>query len=190
MFTAEAKYRHSSSKWDQATRQVFSVEEYEIDEFLADDDEYNKTDEPTADRPNRNTQSEAFIQMQVPLVIDPEESPKMYEDTDSVSTFRPQVNNMPASVSPSKRFTPKIVSNPPSIQASSISDSKPSAINYQDDGESVSKLSDTQSRISSMEQDIKQLHSSFKHILDDLKHQSQQQASQQQRYDATLTGIF
>jgi hypothetical protein len=30
MFTTEAKLRHSSSKWDQATRQVFSVEEYEI----------------------------------------------------------------------------------------------------------------------------------------------------------------
>jgi hypothetical protein len=34
MFTTEAKYRHASSKWDQATRQVFSIEE-----FLADDDE-------------------------------------------------------------------------------------------------------------------------------------------------------
>ena len=41
MFTTEAKYRHASSKWDQATRQVFSIAEFEIDEFLADDDEYN-----------------------------------------------------------------------------------------------------------------------------------------------------
>jgi hypothetical protein len=63
MFTTEAKYRHASSKWDQATRQVFSIEKFEIDEFLADDDEYNKTDEPTAERPTRNDNAEAFIQV-------------------------------------------------------------------------------------------------------------------------------
>ncbi len=83
------------------------MEEYEIDEFLADDDEYNKTDKPTAERPNRNTQTEEFIQMQVPIVIDPEDSPKMYEDTDSVSTFRPQENSKPTSVSPSKKDLPQ-----------------------------------------------------------------------------------
>ncbi len=49
MFTTEAKFRHATSKWDQVTRQVFSAEEFEIDEYLADDDEYNKTDEPTAE---------------------------------------------------------------------------------------------------------------------------------------------
>jgi hypothetical protein len=42
MLTMEEKHRHISSKWDQATRQVLSIEEYEIDEFLVDDDEYNK----------------------------------------------------------------------------------------------------------------------------------------------------
>ncbi len=88
MFTTEANFQHASSKWDQATRQVFSVEEYEIDEFLADDDEYSKTDEPTAEWPIRNvTQDDFHIQIQVPIIIDPEESPKMYEDVDSVSTF-------------------------------------------------------------------------------------------------------
>jgi hypothetical protein len=191
MFTTEAKYRHASSKWDQETRQVFSVEEYEIDEFLADDDEYNKTDEPTAERPIRDTnRDESYIQVQIPIVLDPEDSPKMYEDADSVSIFHQTEKASPCSVSPSKRFTPKIVSNPPSVQVSSISDSKPSAISYLDDGESVSKLSDTQLRLSSMEQDIKHLHSSFKHALEDLKAQSQEQASKQSLYDATLLEIL
>jgi hypothetical protein len=81
------------------------------------------------------------------------------------------------------------VSNPPSILASSTSDSKPQDI-YQEDGESVSKLSDTQSRISSIEQDIKHLHSSFQHALAEIKLQSQNQASQQSQHEATLFEIL
>jgi len=143
MFTSEAKLRHASSKWDHTTRQVFSVEEFEIDEFLAEDDEYNKTDEPTAERPSRREgPDESYIQVHVPIIIDPEDSPKMYEETDSVSTFHQKEGPTPASISPSKSFTPNIVSNPPSILASSTSDSKPNDIDYQEDGESVSKLSD------------------------------------------------
>jgi hypothetical protein len=84
----------------------------------------------------------------------------MYDDADSVSTSQPK-DSHPASASPSKKFTPKIVSNPPSILASSVSDSKPQDIDYQHDVESVSKLSDMQSRISSIEQDIKHLQASF-----------------------------
>jgi hypothetical protein len=190
MFTTEAKYRHASSKWDQATRQVFSIEEFEIDEFLADDDEYNKTDEPTAERPTKNDNAEAFIQVQVPIILEPEDSPKMYEDTDSVSTFRQADALSPASVSPSKSFTPKIVSNPPSILESSTSTAKPVDINYQDDGESVSKLSDTQSRLSTMEQDFKLLHSSVQNTLEELKLQSQRQEIKLSKYDDTLLEIL
>jgi hypothetical protein len=191
MFTTEAKYRHASSKWDQATRQVFSVAEFEIDEFLADDDEYNKTDEPTAERPNRSSQAdESYIQVQVPIIIDPEDSLKMYEDDDSVSTFHQMGHPSHASISPSKTFTPKIISNPPSVLDSSVSNSKPTDINYQDEDESVSKLSDTQSRLSTMEQDIKHMHSSFQQTLAELKLQSQQQASKQSLYDATLSEIL
>ena len=39
MFTTEAKIRHTQSKWDHKTRQVFSADEYVVDELLADDDE-------------------------------------------------------------------------------------------------------------------------------------------------------
>jgi hypothetical protein len=173
------------------TRQVFSVEEFEIVEFLADDNEYNKTDEPKAERPNRTIiNGESHVQVQVPIILDPEVSPKMYEDTDSVSTFRQADHSSPASVSPSKTFTPKIVSNPPSILASSTSNSKPPDINYQEDRESVSKLSDTQSKISNMELDIKLMHSSFKSTMAGLKLQSQHQALKLSLYDDTLSEIL
>jgi hypothetical protein len=191
MFTTEAKLRHASSKWDQDTRQVFSVEEYEIEEFLADDDAYNKTDKPTAEKPTRTTFiDDSHIQIQVPIIIDSEESPKMYEDTDSVSTFRQPDTSSFTQVSPSKSFTPKIVSNPPSMMASSNSASKPLDINYQNDGESISKLSDTQSGLSNMEQDIKHLHTSFQEALDEMKLQSQQHALKQSTNDATLLDIL
>jgi TolA-binding protein len=133
---------------------------------------------------------DSHIQVNVPLIIDPEENPKMYEDTDSVSTFHHNENVTLASVAPSKSFTPNILSSPPSVLASSASESRPVDINYQDDGESVSKLSDTQSRISSIEQDIKHLHSSFQHALAEMKRQSQHQASQQSLHEATLSEIL
>jgi hypothetical protein len=101
MFTTEAKLRHVSSKWDQATRQVFSVEEFEIDEFLAEDDEHNKTDEPTMEKPvRRQAIDDSHIQVNVPIVLIPEDTPKMYEDADSVSTFHPKDVSAPPSVSP------------------------------------------------------------------------------------------
>jgi hypothetical protein len=87
MFTTKEKYCHASSKWDQATRQVFLAAEFEIDEFLAEDDEFNKTDEPTAEGRIRNLAgNESHIQVQVSIILDPEELPKMYEDTDLAST--------------------------------------------------------------------------------------------------------
>jgi hypothetical protein len=191
LFTAEAKLRHASSKWDHATRQVFSVEEFEIDEFLVEDNEYNKTDEPTAENPvRRPVIDESHIQVNVPTIINPEDNPKMYEDAVSVSTFHQKDGITPPSVSPSKTFTPAIVSNPSSVLASSTSASKPNVIDYQEDGESVSKLSDTQSRISSMEQGIKHVHSSFQHAQAEMKLQSQKQASRQSQHEATLTEIL
>jgi hypothetical protein len=51
MFSTEAQQQHASSRWDSATRQVFSIEKVELAEFLAADDELNFTDEPTQERP-------------------------------------------------------------------------------------------------------------------------------------------
>jgi hypothetical protein len=192
VFTTKAKLCHAASKWDHATRQVFSADESEIAEFLADDDEYNKTDEPTAEKSNKKVFiEESHIEVNVPIIVDPEEFPKMYNNDDSMSTFHTHQNTVsPASITPSKKFTPKIVSNPPSVLASSTSDSKLTDIDYVDDTETISKLSDTQSCISSIEQDLLQLHSSVKHALAEFKEQSQQQARQQSLQDATLSEIL
>ncbi len=191
MFTPEAKIRHAASKWDHETRQVFSVDESEVDEFLADDDEYNKSDEPTAEKPRRSViRDESNISVQVPIVIDPESFPKMYQDDDSISTFHPKETRQQNATSPSKTFTPTIVSTPPSMPDSSNNTPRPTNIDYQEDSESISKLSDTQSRISNLEEDIKYLHHSFKNTLSEMQQQSQNQAAQQKIHEATLAEIL
>jgi hypothetical protein len=190
MFTQEARIRQASSKWDPETRQVFSADEFVVDEYLADDDEYNKSDEPTAEKPIRKTnQDESNIRVHVPIIIDPEDSPKMYQDDDSVSTFN-QAPSVKTPIAPSTTFTPIIVSNPPSLRESSASSPKPSDVSYNDDGESISKLSDTESRIESLEQDIKHLNVAFQQALSEMQLQSQKQESHQLQHDATLAEIL
>lgn len=189
MFTPEAKIQHMSSKWDQATRQVLSAEEFEVEEFLADDDEYDKSDEPTAEKPSRRVRDESHIQVDVPIIIDPEDFPKMY-DADSASMFHKVVANSKKAGTTSTKFTPMAVSNPPSILASSTSESRPRDVNYQADEEPISKMSDKQSRISTLEQDFKHLNSSLQSAFADMKLLSQQHSFQQQKCDATLSEIL
>lgn len=50
MFSNDSKLRHVSSKWDAETRQIYSAEEAEQAEFLAEDDEMNQTDKPAASK--------------------------------------------------------------------------------------------------------------------------------------------
>ncbi len=114
----------------------------------------------------------------------------MYNDSDSVSTFHKADDKTQRSCPPSTTFTPVIVSNPPSAVNSTTTTSKPNDVNLQDNDESISKLSDTQSRISSLEQDIRHLNTSFQTAFSEMKLQSQRQASQQQQYDATLHEIL
>jgi hypothetical protein len=103
-----------SFKWDHATRQVFSVDEFLVVEFLPDDNEYNKSDEPTAEKPKSWViRDESNIQVHVPIVIEPEEFPKMYQDDDSVSTFHQKEDYSQQPITPSKTFTPHVISNPP-----------------------------------------------------------------------------
>jgi hypothetical protein len=191
MFTSEAKIRHAQSKWDHKTRQVFSADEYVVDELLAEDDEYNKTDEPTAEKVKRCViRDESHIQFHTPIVIDPETFPKMYDDNDSVSTFHRDTNSVPVNLAPSTKFTPQISPKPPTTAASSTCNAKPVDIDYQEHDESVSKLSDTQSRISTLESDIKHLNHSFKNAISELKLQSKQQVKQQQMHESTLAKIL
>ncbi len=87
IFLSGAKLRHATSKWDAKNRPAYSAEEAELnlDGFLAEDDEMNKTEEPPLKPASRPPE----VEICRPVVAEFDRFPKMYNDTDSVSTFNP-----------------------------------------------------------------------------------------------------
>ncbi len=101
MFSAEAQARHASSHWNSETRQVSSVEEEELVEFLSADDDLNLSDEPTMEREHSKTSAttnsntppnNAQVKFDVPQFT-PTNFPSLNNNTDSVSTFHPNRTN-------------------------------------------------------------------------------------------------
>jgi len=196
MFSTEAQQRHASSRWDSATRQVFSIEEAELAEFLAANDELNFTNEPTQERPeSRKSTNTSQIEVEMPSFI-PDDFPSMQIDDDSNSTFHPRpppdkvsyedFNPIPTSTSTSTSmaFNPIITSLPPtqnSIQPRNIK-------NFESD--SVSKLSDTASRISSLETNLKELDEVFKNVFLVLRMQGKQHEETQSKHEKVLDDIL
>jgi hypothetical protein len=101
LFTKEAKLWHAQSRWDPQTQQVFSAEEAELKDLLTDDDEMNKSDEPTL--PCRLDQVDVYISR----VANLEKDPSLYREDNSVSTFHPQST----ATLPSISFNPKVIPN-------------------------------------------------------------------------------
>ncbi len=129
---------------------MYSAEEGLIDDYLADDDRLNKSDEPTVVHQSpRIVRDETNIQVNVPQVAEREEFPTMYHDTDSISTFR---SKTPSTILPhSSIFHPQIVPNTPSVVDTSLSSSIPINVDEAEEDGSVSKMSDTETRISHLE---------------------------------------
>jgi len=90
-------------------------------------------------------------------------SPSMYDDTDSVSTFHTVMPSPPsvAAGSASAKFNPKIVSLPD---------------NQEDGSDPMSKLSDAESRISSLEYNFNKFQDGIKDIRKQAKKEAQRNA--------------
>jgi hypothetical protein len=152
LFKEEAKVRHAHSRWDPATRQVFSAEEAELEDLLADDDAMNKSDEPTLIRPANP------FKVNIPDLLTMETDPTLYKDDDSVSTFQPQTTPL----QPSLSFNPRVVPTsgiPIPVQKQSITID----IN-EDHNENMSKISDAESRLSSIEEKFEVFQSSLQEM--------------------------
>jgi hypothetical protein len=160
-FTEDAKFRHKSSAWDPETRQLFSKDELSIANNIYEDDDLNCTEEPTAVRPSPFN-GNPDIEVSVPPVMFYTATPNIYKDSDSVSTFR---SSSLLRTKNQKRFIPatqSLASLPPILQATTkvlfpnLSTATPStasitlASSTLDDG-SISKMSDTASRLSMFE---------------------------------------
>jgi hypothetical protein len=179
MFSTEALQRHASSKWDPINREVGTAEEAELAQFLAEDDELNFTDEPTHEKPiltqTMGTQ-ETLISLDIPAHT-PENFPSMNAEDNSVSTFHP------------KLFTEE-VDNPDNISISKHRQRKGAQINSvlkepqnYEDPDTMSKMSDSASRISSIKTDISELTNQFQLAFDDLQLKAKQQADKQVQQD-------
>ena len=168
MFSAEAQQWHASFWWNCKTRQVSSIEEEELAEFLAEEDDLNLSDEPTQEKkanatewPNKNDQ----VQFEIPEFIPPN-FPSMNPDTDSVSTFHPS----------GTKATRKSVNRP--------------AVDLTGNSDSVSKTSDTASNISTLKSSVSDLDILFKSSFLELRNQAQQQAAIQQEQGLVLKQLL
>lgn len=86
MFSTEAQQRHATAHWDSTTRQVFSKEEAELAEFLAANDKLDLTDEPTLEKPTKQSRDKPGISIEI-LIFVPQNFSSMNNEDDSVSTF-------------------------------------------------------------------------------------------------------
>jgi hypothetical protein len=196
-FTEEAKFRHRSSVWDPDTRQLFSLDELAIANNIYEDDDLNCTEEPTAIRPA--TTGNPDIEVSVPQVVANSITPDIYKDSDSVSTFR-SIRNMnqkrstpgiylsSTAASSAFRTTTKVLFPTSTIRTPSTASctSAPSAM---DDG-SISKFSDTGSRLSAFESRFDSVAQGFSSSLQMLKTQAENQAKVQQEQSALLQRLM
>jgi hypothetical protein len=170
MFSAEALQRHASSKWDPVNMEVGTIEEAHL---LADDDDLNFTDEPTHKKPGDSAQAtldQDFISMNVPVIS--ENFPTMHSE-DSVSTFHPNKGRDVVCIDDEDTTT------------KSNNERQP-----YDDPDTISKISDTTSRISLLESDILDLNKHFRMAFDELQRQARQQEAKQLHQENTLEEIL
>jgi len=164
-FAEQYRQQHLMSKWNADEFNVDTAEGLEIASILENDNEWN------LDNPDFSQVDSAPNH---PTVSAWDTYNSLYQETDSVSTFRPSPSD-PIQVQPSLSFTPKVIS---SIPAVSITPS-----------DSISRMSDVDSRMSSLEE---RFHT-FNLDIQRWKTQAQQESQEQSKnlktiIDMLLTG--
>lgn len=133
-FTEDARNLHRNNHWNPDTQEVTSTDELEMVNNVYGDDELNCSDEPTAVRETKTT-----IEIVMPDVKMSDATPHILQEDDSVSTFR------------SKRSVAK-PSSKKNFHAGSIpSTQTPITFATSLDDGSVSKLSESTSRLLAFE---------------------------------------
>jgi len=140
------------------TRQAYSAEEEELDRFLDEDFKLNFMEVSL-----QEGKKHPSVDFSFQPVAHMEKFPSMFKGMDSVSTLHPVTPSPPsvAAGSASVKFNPKIVS----------------LLDKQEDGsDSTSKLSDAESRISSLEYNFNKFQDDIKDIHKQAKKEAQQNA--------------
>lgn len=175
LFSEDAKIRHLHLRWDNKTRQAYSAEEAELEALLADDDEMNKSDEPTLSKPM------GHVDVNIPDVSEMETSSILYNDNDLVSTFNSGIKSR-RSTQPSLSFTLRII-----LPTKPIPLKKNTTIDVDlTDHDSISKISDTESRLSSREERF----ATFSMSLNEMKAQAKLEAQQNAKALADIMAML
>jgi len=157
------------------TRQAYSAEEVELEALLADDDEMNKSDEPTLSKPM------GHVDVNIPDVSEMETSSILYNDNDLVSTFNSGIKSR-RSTQPSLSFTLRII-----LPTKPIPLKKNTTIDVDlTDHDSISKISDTESRLSSREERF----ATFSTSLNEMKAQAKLEAQQNAKALADIMAML
>jgi hypothetical protein len=187
MFSEEAKNRHRRNHWDSTTNQLFSTDESGMDENIYIDNELNCSEEPTATKPEKIPAfNNPDIQVDIPDVEITSDIPPVLKDTDSVSTFRSRTRNTQSRTlirphSPNDNMTHTPTSNSPTRNVNDITDT--------DDG-SVSKLSDTVSRLSAFESRFNTVTDELSEALGNVKLQTERQENEFKEQRLLLISIL
>ena len=187
MFTPEALQRQAKSKWNPETREADSETDAELANLLAEDDDLNFTDEPTPEKASKVDEEyqDPVVSMEIPP-FSTEHLPSMRADEDSISTFHPG-NTVNLTDDLSENDDEIISSIEKTTSPVSILRTK---ITQEQDAISKISISDSESRISSLETELSTLNKNFHLELSKLQTQAVKQADAQNVQAALLTEII
>jgi len=186
MFNPDALNRQAKAKWNAITREADSETDMELTNLLAEDDDLNFTNEPTLEKEiNQATmENEPVVTMNIPE-FPSEYMPSMVQESDSISTFHPKrVINLTEEKEldiEMEQTQPK-----PDMPASILKSPK----NTDHDGMSRMSMSESASRISSLETELSSMQRKFQEAIDHLHVQAQDQAAAQGHHSILLEEIL
>jgi hypothetical protein len=190
MFTPEALQRQARSRWNSETREVDSETDAELANLLAEDDDLNLTNEPTLEKTKVQEVEEATDPVSVQLSSVPlEHIPIMHPDDDSISTFHQgkTINNLADEPDSEDEKDPQSNTSRTTAQ-SPVEILRTSRI--QEDAISKISLSDSATRISSLETELSTMNKQFHAEISKLQDQASQQAKEQLLHSSLLTEII
>ena len=185
MFTPEALNRQAKAKWNATTREADSDTDMELANLLAEDDELNFTNEPTLEKPTpdyNRKEDDPVVTLNIPD-FPQEYIPSMAKDGDSISTFHPgRVTDRTNEDHLEETQGSKTPPTPTSMLCSSRL--------QEQDGMSRISMSDSASRISSLETELSAMHKNFQGAIEQLQSQAQNQAIAQVHHSSLLEEIL
>jgi len=182
--------------WDSYAKVAHSETDAELLKLLAEDDELNFTDEPTykhqatGEEVNQNSNVHPQVSIDIPS-FPAVHMPSLCPDEDSVSTFHPRnAVDLTAEDDQNEAEEGKIeADNSQPAQKSPVSILKTSKLTDPDQVSRMS-LSDSASRISSLESNLLEMDKAFRGAIENLQVQAVIQAKEQLQHGSMLTEII